>query len=41
MIMYIDKKDLINSINKCEHLDKSKIKNDKKNNQKNIGDDYE
>ena len=28
MVMYINKKDLINSINKCEHLDKDKIKND-------------
>ena len=26
MIIYIDKKDLINSINNCEHLSKDKIK---------------
>ena len=30
MVMYINKKDLTNSINNCEHLDKDKIKNDKK-----------
>lgn len=28
MVMYIKKKDLINSINNCEHLSKDKIKND-------------
>ena len=28
--MYINKKDLINSINNCEHLDKNEIKNDEK-----------
>lgn len=33
MIMYIDKKDLINSINNCEHLSKDKIKH--KENDKN------
>lgn len=26
MIIYIDKKDLINSINNCEHLSKDKLK---------------
>lgn len=26
MIIYINKKDLINSINNCEHLNKDKIK---------------
>ena len=31
MIMYINKKDLINSINNCEHLDKNKIKSDETN----------
>ena len=30
MIMYINKKDLINSINNCEHLEKDKIKSDEK-----------
>ena len=30
VIMYINKKDLINSINNCEHLDKDKIKSDEK-----------
>ena len=30
MVMYINKKDLINSINNCEHLDKDKIKSDEK-----------
>lgn len=30
MVMYINKKDLINSINNCEPLDKDKIKSDKK-----------
>ena len=30
IVMYINKKDLINSINNCEHLDKDKIKNDEK-----------
>ena len=35
MVMYIDKKDLINGINNCQHLDKNEIKNDEK------GDDYE
>ena len=35
MVMYINKKDLIKSINNCEHLDKNKIKNDKE------GDEYE
>lgn len=28
--MSMNKKDLINSINNCEHLDKDKIKNDEK-----------
>lgn len=32
MVMYIDKKDLINSINNCEHLDKDKIKSDENKN---------
>jgi hypothetical protein len=41
MVMYINKKDLINSINNCEHLDKNKIKNDEKDSEKNIGDCYE
>lgn len=30
IVMYINKKDLINSINNYEHLDKDKIKNDEK-----------
>ena len=30
MTSYINKKDLINSINNCEHLDKNKIKSDEK-----------
>lgn len=30
MVMYINKKDLINRINNCEHLDKNKIKNNEK-----------
>lgn len=30
MVMYINKKDLINGINNCEHLDKNKIKSDEK-----------
>lgn len=30
IVMYINKKDLINRINNCEHLDKDKIKNDEK-----------
>lgn len=30
MVMYINKKDLINGINNYEHLDKNKIKNDEK-----------
>lgn len=29
MIIYIDKKDLINSINNCEHLSKDKLKHKK------------
>ena len=28
--MYINKKDLINSINNCEHLDKNEMKSNKK-----------
>lgn len=28
MVVYIEKKDLINSINNCKHLNKDKIKND-------------
>ena len=31
MILYINKKDLRNSINNCEQLDKNKIKSDEKN----------
>ena len=30
MIMYINKKDLINSINNCEHLDKNEMRSNKK-----------
>lgn len=30
MTSYINKKDLINSINNCEHLDKNRIKSDEK-----------
>ena len=30
MIMYINKKDLINSINNCEHSDKNEMKSNKK-----------
>ena len=34
MVMYINKKDLINRINNRENLDKDKIKNDKKSDDK-------
>ena len=41
MAMYIDKKDLINSINNCEHLDKDKIKSDEKGDNMSIDLDVE
>lgn len=34
--MYINKKDLINSINNCEHLDKNAMKSNKKGDNMNI-----
>ena len=39
--MYINKKDLINSINNCEHLSKDKIKNDEKSDDMTIDLDVE
>ena len=40
MVIYINKKDLINSINNCKHLDKNEIKSDEKSDDS-IGDYYE